>query len=273
MMARLAAGDILIWDGSSSGYWNTGANWNTGTVPQDGDDLVFPSGPTRLVTTNNTSSLRRYRSITISGDDYILRGNSITLSNGVSAATAGPAANTIENDITLAASQEFQCSPTLTGVLTVRGDISLGAHTLTLGGAGRVLLGGVISGTGGITKDGTGLAYLYGAGANTYSGTTRVRAGTLFLQKDEVNAMAGDLVVGDNSGIDMVRWGQCCQLPSTTFVSVTNKDFPGNRAEAVQLALDATEGFTFVLAGAKALLEHNIQLNLVRDRFPDGLGK
>jgi uncharacterized protein YndB with AHSA1/START domain len=59
----------------------------------------------------------------------------------------------------------------------------------------------------------------------------------------------------------------------TTFVSVTNKGFPGRTDEAVQLALDATEGFAFVLAGAKAFLEHNVKLNLVPDRFPDGLGK
>jgi uncharacterized protein YndB with AHSA1/START domain len=58
----------------------------------------------------------------------------------------------------------------------------------------------------------------------------------------------------------------------TTFVTVTNKDFPGSETEAVQHALDATEGFAFVLAGAKALLEHNVKLNLVPDRFPDGLG-
>ena len=32
-----------------------------------------------------------------------------------------------------------------------------------------------------------------------------------------------------------------------------------------------TEGFALVLAGLKALLEHNIRLNLVRDRHPDGL--
>ena len=57
----------------------------------------------------------------------------------------------------------------------------------------------------------------------------------------------------------------------TTFVSVTNRGFPGNANEATELALDATEGFAFVLAGAKAFLEHSIRLNLVRDGFPDGL--
>jgi len=58
----------------------------------------------------------------------------------------------------------------------------------------------------------------------------------------------------------------------TTFVTVTNRGFPGSAAETAQLALDATEGFAFVLAGAKALLEHNVRLNLVPDRFPDGMG-
>jgi uncharacterized protein YndB with AHSA1/START domain len=69
-----------------------------------------------------------------------------------------------------------------------------------------------------------------------------------------------------------IEWIFTPRPDGTTFVSVTNKDFPGSEAEAVQHALDATEGFAFVLAGAKALLEHNIKLNLVPDRFPDGLG-
>jgi hypothetical protein len=37
----------------------------------------------------------------------------------------------------------------------------------------------------------------------------------------------------------------------------------------VQQALDSTEGFTLVLAGLKALLEHDVKLDLVADRFPD----
>jgi hypothetical protein len=39
----------------------------------------------------------------------------------------------------------------------------------------------------------------------------------------------------------------------------------------VQQVTDSTGGFTLVLAGLKALLEHNIQLNLVGDRFPAGV--
>ena len=57
----------------------------------------------------------------------------------------------------------------------------------------------------------------------------------------------------------------------TTFVSITNSDITGNADEVAQHAVASTEGFTFVLAGAKAWLEHGIELNLVADRFPDGL--
>src|SRR5262249_36606342 len=38
----------------------------------------------------------------------------------------------------------------------------------------------------------------------------------------------------------------------------------------VQQAISSTEGFTFVLSGLKAFLEHNVLLNLVADRFPKG---
>lgn len=58
---------------------------------------------------------------------------------------------------------------------------------------------------------------------------------------------------------------------NTTFVSITNSGFIGDGDKVVKQATDSTEGFAFVLAGAKALLEHGVELNLVRDRFPEGL--
>ena len=63
-----------------------------------------------------------------------------------------------------------------------------------------------------------------------------------------------------------IEWVFTARPDGTTFVSVTNSGFTGSDAEVVQHALDATEGFAFVLAGAKAYLEHKIQLNVVPDR-------
>ncbi len=69
-----------------------------------------------------------------------------------------------------------------------------------------------------------------------------------------------------------IEWVFRARADNTTFVSITNSGFGGTSEEAVKKALDSTEGFTFVLAGLKAWLEHGIELNLVRDRFPDGPG-
>lgn len=65
-----------------------------------------------------------------------------------------------------------------------------------------------------------------------------------------------------------IEWVFTARPDNTTFVSITNSGFAGTGDEVVKKALDSTEGFTFVLAGLKALLEHNVELNLVRDRFP-----
>ena len=70
-----------------------------------------------------------------------------------------------------------------------------------------------------------------------------------------------------------VEWVFTPRPGGTTFVSIMNTGFSGDADQMVRQALDSTEGFTLVLAGLKALLEHNVRLNLVSDRFPDGPGK
>jgi uncharacterized protein YndB with AHSA1/START domain len=73
------------------------------------------------------------------------------------------------------------------------------------------------------------------------------------------------------SGPSTVEWTFAPQEDGTTFVSITEAGFTGNGDELVKQVADSTEGFTLVLAGLKALLEHGLQLNLVADRFPKGI--
>jgi uncharacterized protein YndB with AHSA1/START domain len=68
-----------------------------------------------------------------------------------------------------------------------------------------------------------------------------------------------------------VEWLFVPRQDNTTFVSITNAGFSGDQHKVIEQAVGSTEGFALVLAGLKALLEHNISLNLVADRFPDGL--
>lgn len=57
----------------------------------------------------------------------------------------------------------------------------------------------------------------------------------------------------------------------TTYVSITNSGFYGDGDKVVRDALDSKGGFTWVLAGLKALLEHDIELNVILDAFPKGV--
>jgi uncharacterized protein YndB with AHSA1/START domain len=68
-----------------------------------------------------------------------------------------------------------------------------------------------------------------------------------------------------------VEWRFSPRPDGTTFVEIANAGFGGDGDAVAAQAIDATEGFTLVLAGLKALLEHDVRLNLVADRFPEGL--
>ena len=73
------------------------------------------------------------------------------------------------------------------------------------------------------------------------------------------------------SGPTTVEWTFTSLDNGTTFVSITETGHTGNGDGLVKQATDSTQGFTLVLAGLKALLEHNVRLNLVGDRYPKGI--
>jgi uncharacterized protein YndB with AHSA1/START domain len=55
---------------------------------------------------------------------------------------------------------------------------------------------------------------------------------------------------------------------NTTYVVIRNYGFHQTGDELINVIKDATGGFTTVLDGLKAYLEHGIQLNLIADKFP-----
>jgi uncharacterized protein YndB with AHSA1/START domain len=80
----------------------------------------------------------------------------------------------------------------------------------------------------------------------------------------------------------LLEWGNAGEMTTVewifeplendkTYVTITNSGFHGNGDKVVNAALDSKGGFTWVLAGAKALLEHGIKLNAIVDAFPKGL--
>ena len=91
----------------------------------------------------------------------------------------------------------------LSGTYLWSGPIVLGTDSVisTEPGDSFLTVNGAISGSGGLTKTGLGTLQLGGPVSNSFTGTTRVHAGALELDKDVSDgAIGGPLVIGDDSG-------------------------------------------------------------------------
>lgn len=71
---------------------------------------------------------------------------------------------------------------------------------------------------------------------------------------------------GTGENVSTAKWTFQEVSEDKTFVSVSNYNFLGSEEEVTSKVIDSTGGFTMVLAGAKAWLEHGVQLNLVADK-------
>jgi uncharacterized protein YndB with AHSA1/START domain len=70
------------------------------------------------------------------------------------------------------------------------------------------------------------------------------------------------------SGPTTVHWTLMPQVDDTTFVRITEQGFTGDTDDVVHYVSDSTQGFTWMLAGLKAFLEHGLHLNLTADAHP-----
>ena len=78
---------------------------------------------------------------------------------------------------------------------------------------------------------------------------------------------------GNDGEMTNVEWVFQPYESDKTYVTATNSGFQGDGDKVVAAALDSKGGFTWVLAGLKALLEHGIELNAIVDAFPKDLVK
>jgi fibronectin-binding autotransporter adhesin len=130
-----------------------------------------------------------------------------TISAGTLALSGGGTVIPVTNDVV--ANGSFSISGVTTGATI--GDLSgtgatasvvLGSKTLTLGTTSSSSFAGVISGTGALTKQGSGTLTL--TGANTYSGATTISAGTLALSGSGALKSTNDVVANGTFSISGV---------------------------------------------------------------------
>ncbi|WP_353130143.1 SRPBCC family protein [Parapedobacter pyrenivorans] len=73
----------------------------------------------------------------------------------------------------------------------------------------------------------------------------------------------------DNTPVTTVDFEFTALTADTTYVVIKNYGFHQTGDELIEAIKDNTGGFTTVLDGLKAWLEFGIELNLVRDKFPN----
>ena len=173
-------GATFIWNGGgANANWSNGTNWIGGIAPtNNGTAAIVLAGSTRLAP--NVDTAWSIGSLTFSNNAgaFVIGGNTLTIGGG---GITNNSANgqTINNAITLATNQTWSST---SGSLTFGGNINNVTNLLTLAGSFNSFITSIISGTGGLTKLGTGTNYL--SGANTYTGLTTISAGVINIQNN-----------------------------------------------------------------------------------------
>lgn len=171
-----AAQTVYTWtgNGGNSNNWNTPRNWSNDTRPVS--DISNSTVEFSLLSTTNFSNNNNIGALSLRGIQVFSPSGSISVS-GTDTITLGVGGVDLS---------------TATQNLTLATPIALGANQTWSVNSGRTLtVSGVVSGSSNLTKSGAGTLLL--TGANTYSGSTTVNAGTLTLGNAPSNPIAGSL--------------------------------------------------------------------------------
>jgi len=168
-----------IWTGADGSLWSDAGNWIGGAPTEPGARLVFPAGESNLSTTNDLVG-ETIGSIVFAGGGYAIGGDPLTIQGGISTAAGATGIDTINANLALGGDQPVFVPET----------------------RATVVLGGVVSGQGGLIKTGEGRLVL--SGANTYAGATHVDAGVLDVASRSALGLAtGGTFVASGAAIDV----------------------------------------------------------------------
>ncbi len=202
---------------------NAGSPGNAGITDASSNPVslnlpVVLAGP-QTWTNSGSSTLTASDGVTAGSNALTIAGSGATTISGSAAfstsagftVASGAGAFTVSAPVTVGASETWTNNSANTS--TVSGNVNLGGSTLTLAGAGAQTLGGVISGSGGLTISATGLTTL--SNANTFTGVVDINAGVVVNVASLTNygvtsslgarTAAAETASGDGIGIHIVN--------------------------------------------------------------------
>jgi fibronectin-binding autotransporter adhesin len=200
----IASGASLSFgNGGTSGFVD-GAITNNGALIINRSDAVTQSA-TGLI--SGTGSLQQAGT----GSFILAAGNSYTGDTNVTAGTlqagaAGALASGSAHNVSAGATLDLNSFNHSIISLAGAGNVTLGSAILTVNGATNTLFSGIISGSGGLTRAGTGTLTL--SGANSYTGATDVQSGTLSAGAANSFSSVSDLTVAGGATANLGGFSQ-----------------------------------------------------------------
>jgi autotransporter-associated beta strand protein len=186
------SGKLALTKQGSGTFTLTGANTYTGTTTINAGALNIQNASALGGTASGTSvasgaALQIQGGITTAAEALTLRGAGLS-SDGALRNISGN--NNYAGLVSLGSASRINSD---SGTLTLSaGTITGATHGLTIGGAGNTQINSIIDTTSGaLTKDGSGILTL--AGTNTYTGVTKISAGTLSVATIGNGGVAGNL--------------------------------------------------------------------------------
>jgi autotransporter-associated beta strand protein len=167
------------WTGTTNQTFSTAGNWSPAGAPATGDDLVFGPG----FTVNDDLAAFSAHTITFNGASGGTTLQASSAANVITVTSGITASNTTSFDvITVALKLGGDQTWSMPIELDVNGPIDLSTYTLTFDVNNAVgWQQGVMSGTGNVVKSGNGTLEMTQMAANTFTGSTTINGGAIYL--------------------------------------------------------------------------------------------
>jgi fibronectin-binding autotransporter adhesin len=188
---QIGSGQIIK-DGAGTLRLNGNNNYTGATLVNTG--ILRVSSDNGLGATSGNTTIAAGAVIQVSGaittpEPVVLNGTGI--SDGGALRKTGADVSTMTGAITINTATVRINSDDAGGTLAINGAVGMGANNLTVGGVGATTIGGVITGSGTLTKDGAGVLTVTGNNGASFTGPITVTGGVVSIPTSTALGITG----------------------------------------------------------------------------------